>query len=74
MFNDVDNPIETNLNGGYAVQRNNIFQDTTLDSDMAVGTLTSLPYSYASVVSPAHGLYSKLMNSKYTARMLRVLW
>ena len=29
-----------------ANQRNNIFTDTTLDPDLAVGTLTSVPYSY----------------------------
>ncbi|KAI0784679.1 pectin lyase-like protein [Abortiporus biennis] len=46
VFNNVSNPIETTLNGGFAVQRNNIFTATTLDPDLAVGTLTSVPYSY----------------------------
>ncbi|KAJ3491907.1 hypothetical protein NLI96_g347 [Meripilus lineatus] len=46
VFNNVKNPIETTLRGGFAVERNNIYTSTTLDSDMAVGTLTSVPYSY----------------------------
>lgn len=30
-------------------QRDNLFISTTLDSDLAVGTLTSVPYSYTYV-------------------------
>ncbi|KAK7007994.1 polysaccharide lyase family 1 protein [Favolaschia claudopus] len=40
-----DNPIETTLNGGFAVQRNNVFTNSTLGS-VATGTLTSVPYAY----------------------------
>ncbi|QRV96756.1 pectate lyase [Ceratobasidium sp. AG-Ba] len=40
-------PIETKLNGGYAVQRNNLFINTTMDTDLVTGTLTTVPYTYA---------------------------
>ncbi|EIN04238.1 pectin lyase-like protein [Punctularia strigosozonata HHB-11173 SS5] len=53
VFNNVTDPIETTLNGGFSNQRNNIFQDTTLDSDLAVGTLTSVPYTYATDAASA---------------------
>ncbi|KAG9092171.1 hypothetical protein FS749_015950 [Ceratobasidium sp. UAMH 11750] len=39
-------PIETALNGGYAVQRNNLLVNTTMDTDLVTGTLTTVPYSY----------------------------
>lgn len=42
--NSVD-PIETVLNDGYVVQRNNEFINSTLGTQQA-GTLTSVPYSY----------------------------
>ncbi|VDB82653.1 unnamed protein product [Peniophora sp. CBMAI 1063] len=46
VFLNTVNPIETTLRGGYAVQRDNIFTNSTLDPDMDVGTLTSESYSY----------------------------
>ncbi|KAI0314716.1 pectin lyase-like protein [Amylostereum chailletii] len=46
LFSHSDNPIETTLNGGFAVQRDNVFRNSTLDPDLAVGTLTSVPYTY----------------------------
>ncbi|CAE6492471.1 unnamed protein product [Rhizoctonia solani] len=39
-------PIETALNGGFAVQRNNLLINTTMDSDLVQGTLTTVPYTY----------------------------
>ncbi|KAG9124062.1 hypothetical protein FRC07_013000 [Ceratobasidium sp. 392] len=39
-------PIETKLNGGYAVQRNNLLINTTMDTDLVTGTLTTVPYTY----------------------------
>ena len=42
-----------------ANQRNNIFTDTTLDPDLAVGTLTSVPYSYTWVTFVPYGAYAK---------------
>ncbi|KAH7335682.1 pectin lyase-like protein [Rhizoctonia solani] len=46
VFENVLLPIETALNGGYAVQRNNILINTTMDTDLVTGNLTSVPYSY----------------------------
>lgn len=46
VFNSVKKPIETTLNGGFSNQRDNIFTNSTLDPDLAVGTLTSVPYSF----------------------------
>ncbi|QRV82742.1 pectate lyase [Ceratobasidium sp. AG-Ba] len=40
-------PIETKLNGGYAVQRSNLLINTTMDTDLVTGTLTTVPYAYA---------------------------
>ncbi|KAJ7258907.1 pectin lyase-like protein [Mycena rebaudengoi] len=45
QFTNVVNPIETTLNGGFAVQRSNVFTNTTIGA-IAAGTLTSLPYTY----------------------------
>ncbi|CAE7228355.1 unnamed protein product [Rhizoctonia solani] len=47
VFENVLLPIETALNGGYAVQRNNILINTTMDTDLVTGTLTTVPYSYS---------------------------
>jgi pectate lyase len=46
VFNNVTDPIQTTLNGGFSNQRNNIFTETTLDPALATGTLTTVPYSY----------------------------
>ncbi|KAF8599523.1 pectin lyase-like protein [Ceratobasidium sp. AG-I] len=46
VFDSVILPIETKTHGGYAVQRNNIFINTTLETDLVTGTLTSAPYTY----------------------------
>ncbi|KAJ1302902.1 hypothetical protein OPQ81_003201 [Rhizoctonia solani] len=46
VFENVLLPIETALNGGYAVQRNNILINTTMDGDLVTGNLTTVPYSY----------------------------
>ncbi|CAE6428129.1 unnamed protein product [Rhizoctonia solani] len=46
VFENVLLPIETALNGGYAVQRNNILINTTMDTDLVTGNLTTVPYSY----------------------------
>ncbi|KZV61704.1 polysaccharide lyase family 1 protein [Peniophora sp. CONT] len=46
VFLNTVNPIETTLNDGFAVQRDNIYTNSTLDPAMAVGTLTSESYSY----------------------------
>ncbi|KIJ51629.1 polysaccharide lyase family 1 protein [Sphaerobolus stellatus SS14] len=46
VFQNVTDPIETTLNGGFSNQRNNIFSNSTLDPNLAVGTFTSPPYSY----------------------------
>ncbi|KAF8599522.1 pectin lyase-like protein [Ceratobasidium sp. AG-I] len=46
VFDSVVQPIQTALNGGYAVQRNNIYTNTTLNTDIVTGTLTTLPYTY----------------------------
>ncbi|KAF7327187.1 Polysaccharide lyase family 1 protein [Mycena kentingensis (nom. inval.)] len=45
QFTNVENPIETTLNGGFAVQRNNVFTNSTLGT-VATGTISSVPYSY----------------------------
>ncbi|KAJ6613868.1 pectin lyase-like protein [Mycena sp. CBHHK59/15] len=45
QFTNVINPIETTLNGGFAVQRSNVFTNTTLGA-ISAGTLTSMPYTY----------------------------
>ncbi|KAF8174122.1 pectin lyase-like protein [Mycena galopus ATCC 62051] len=45
QFTNVVDPVETTLNGGFAVQRNNVFTNTTLGT-VATGTLTSVPYAY----------------------------
>ncbi|KAJ7454404.1 pectin lyase-like protein [Mycena latifolia] len=55
QFTNVVNPIETTLNGGFAVQRSNVYTNSTLGA-IAAGTLTTVPYTYtadaaASVVS-----------------------
>jgi len=46
QFTNVVDPIETTLNGGFAVQRSNVFTNTTLETTIAAGTLTTLPYTY----------------------------
>ncbi|KAJ6451356.1 pectin lyase-like protein [Mycena vitilis] len=46
QFTNVIDPIETTLNGGFANQLNNVFTNTTLETDIDVGTLTSMPYTY----------------------------
>ncbi|CAE6490756.1 unnamed protein product [Rhizoctonia solani] len=46
VFDSVVQPIQTALNGGYAVQRNNILINTTMNTDLVVGTLTTAPYTY----------------------------
>ncbi|KAF8585140.1 polysaccharide lyase family 1 protein [Ramaria rubella] len=46
VFNNVTDPIQTTLNGGFSNQRNNIFTLSTLDPGLAVGNLTSVPYTY----------------------------
>nr|GAT56892.1 predicted protein [Mycena chlorophos] len=46
QFTNVYDPIETVLNGGYAIQQNNIFTNSTIIGAVAAGNLTSLPYSY----------------------------
>ncbi|VDB82654.1 unnamed protein product [Peniophora sp. CBMAI 1063] len=56
VFLNTDNPIETTLNGGFAVQRDNIFTNSTLDPNMAVGTLTSESYSFT--LDPASSVAS----------------
>ncbi|KAJ6505551.1 pectin lyase-like protein [Mycena sanguinolenta] len=45
QFTNVVDPIETTLNGGFAVQRNNVFTNTTVGA-IAAGTLTTVPYTY----------------------------
>ncbi|KAJ7171364.1 pectin lyase-like protein [Mycena filopes] len=56
QFTNVIDPIQTTLNGGFAVQRSNVFTNTTLQA-VAAGTLTTVPYAYtidaASAVSAA---------------------
>ncbi|KAJ7137554.1 pectin lyase-like protein [Mycena crocata] len=55
QFTNVVNPIETTLNGGFAVQRSNVFTNTAVGA-LAAGTLTTLPYAYtadAAVSIPA---------------------
>ncbi|CAE6412759.1 unnamed protein product [Rhizoctonia solani] len=47
VFDTVTSPIATTLHGGYAVQRDNILINTTMNPDLAAGTLTSAPYSYS---------------------------
>ncbi|KAJ7601863.1 pectin lyase-like protein [Mycena polygramma] len=46
QFTNVIDPIETTLNGGFANQLNNVFTNTTLETDIDVGTLTTVPYTY----------------------------
>ncbi|KAK7692156.1 hypothetical protein QCA50_003775 [Cerrena zonata] len=46
VFQNVKDPIETTLRGGFSNQRNNIFTNSTLDTGLAVGTLTTVPYTY----------------------------
>ncbi|KAJ6564909.1 pectin lyase fold/virulence factor [Mycena vulgaris] len=45
QFTNVLDPIQTTLNGGFAVQRGNVFTNTTLGA-LAAGTLTTIPYTY----------------------------
>ncbi|KAF9005695.1 pectin lyase-like protein [Hymenopellis radicata] len=45
QFTNVVDPIETTLNAGFAVQRSNVFTNTTVGA-IDAGTLTSVPYTY----------------------------
>ncbi|KAJ7057618.1 pectin lyase-like protein [Mycena amicta] len=45
QFTNVVDPIETTLNGGFAVQRGNVYTNTTLGT-LAAGNLTTVPYTY----------------------------
>ncbi|CAE6542017.1 unnamed protein product [Rhizoctonia solani] len=47
VFDSVTSPIATKLHGGYAVQRDNILINTTMNTDLVAGTLSTAPYSYS---------------------------
>ncbi|KAF8695638.1 hypothetical protein RHS03_08043, partial [Rhizoctonia solani] len=47
VFDTVISPIATKLHGGYAVQRDNILINTTMNTDLVAGTLTTAPYTYS---------------------------
>ncbi|CAE6395377.1 unnamed protein product [Rhizoctonia solani] len=47
VFDSVNSPVATKLHGGYAVQRDNILINTTMNTDLVAGTLTTAPYTYS---------------------------
>ncbi|CAE6429318.1 unnamed protein product [Rhizoctonia solani] len=46
-FDSVTSPIATKLHGGFAVQRDNILINTTMNTDLVAGTLNTAPYTYS---------------------------
>jgi len=63
VFGDLKGSSPTNSS---AVQRNNVFTGTTLDA-VAVGTLTSVPYSYTA--DPASSVASIVQASAGTGKV-----